>query len=74
MKVPIRTAYRVITELAEAGIIDLDTQSLVLTPKPEAMIMTRHLIRYTTMKALMSMDDVGDEELVLKVCTTQTEH
>ena len=55
--------------LSSAGIVKFDEMEQTVTPLPESNIMTRSMIKFETMKLLMSLDPQCGIEMVHKVCT-----
>ena len=63
---------KTITDLADAMLVKFDEDSHTVEPYPEAHIMTRHMIKFGTMKVLMELfdqNDIASLLLALSKCT-----
>jgi hypothetical protein len=48
--------FRAINDLVEAKIVDMDPSSGLMKALPEAHHMTKHVVKFKTMKLLMAFD------------------
>lgn len=58
-----------INDLAEAKILSYDSETLMMVPQYEAFVMTRHVIKFKSMKKIMSMEQTwGVAQLLRGIC------
>lgn len=69
------TCTTAIEQLAAAGIVEYDADVASVSPNVEAHLMSKHLIKFSTMSAMMKLDPTTDLlQLLNKVAESDVPH